>query len=102
MPNSDPIIELNDNVEVKLTDPPDSNRSSQYNLQTRDPIYVTQGDAVQELTVVSQPPTINDLSLLPNYVYDASAGYDTWIYIIDFGINTESEVSLLFDGLSRL
>ncbi|MCJ1373008.1 hypothetical protein MMC20_004234 [Loxospora ochrophaea] len=91
LPNSDPIIELNDNVEVKLTDPPDSNRSSQYNLQTRDPIYVTQGDAVQELTVVSQPPTINDLSLLPNYVYDASAGYDTWIYIIDFGINTESE-----------
>ena len=53
-----------------------------------------QQDAPQDLDLVSWPPRkrLPVFGKLPYYRYDVTRGIDTYIYIIDNGINTDNAV----------
>lgn len=54
-----------------------------------------QQDAPQDLDIVSWPPRkrLPFFGKLPWYLYDIARGIDTYIYIIDNGINKDNDVS---------
>ena len=54
-----------------------------------------QGDAPQDLDIVSWPPRkrLPLFGKLPWYLYDVARGIDTYVYIIDNGINMDNDVS---------
>ena len=54
-----------------------------------------QTDAPQDLDIVSWPPRkkLPLFGKLPCYLYDVARGVDTYIYIIDNGINGDNDVS---------
>ena len=54
-----------------------------------------QRDAPQDLDIVSWPPRkrLPLFGKLPWYYYDVARGVDTYIYIIDNGINQDNNVS---------
>ena len=54
-----------------------------------------QRDAPQDLDIVSWPPRkrLPLFGKLPWYLYDVARGVDTYIYIIDNGINQDNNVS---------
>ena len=56
--------------------------------------FRSQRDAPQDLDLVSWPPRrrIPAVGKMPWYVYDVARGTDTYIYIIDNGINTNNPV----------
>lgn len=65
-------------------------------LQPRAPVWTTQVEPVTELRIISQPTNVPDIRRFKNYVYDAKAGEGTYIYMVEDGINTEPDVSLIF------
>ena len=56
----------------------------------------SQRDAPQDLDIVSWPARkrIPGFGKMPAYVYDIARGVDTYIYIIDNGINQDNAVSI--------
>ena len=56
----------------------------------------SQRDAPQDLDIVSWPARkrIPGFGKMPAYVYDVARGVDTYIYIIDNGINQDNAVSI--------
>ena len=66
----------------------------QYGNETlNDGSTVRQKDAPQDLDLVSWPPSKNWVKKMPGYDYEVAAGFDTYVYIIDLGINMLSTVS---------
>ena len=55
-----------------------------------------QRDAPQDLDIVSWPPhkRVPVLGEMPWYVYDVARGLDTYIYVIDNGINKDNAVRI--------
>lgn len=58
----------------------------------------SQTDAPQDLDLVSWPPRkrLPFLGKMQKYVYDVSRGTDTYIYIIDNGLNEDNAVRIHF------
>ena len=54
---------------------------------------VRQKDAPQDLDLVSWPPLKDWVKKMPGYDYDVTAGLDTYVYIIDNGINMPNTAS---------
>ena len=52
-----------------------------------------QKDAPQDLDLVSWPPLKRWVKDMPGYDYDVVAGLDTYVYVIDNGINMQNTVS---------
>ncbi|KAK4979605.1 hypothetical protein LTR28_003706 [Elasticomyces elasticus] len=57
----------------------------------RAPEFTSQNKAVAELVVLSQPKTVPDYTKLQNYVYNVNAGQGTYIYIVEEGIDVETD-----------
>ena len=55
---------------------------------------ISQPDAPQDLDLVSWPPRtrLPNFGKMPGYKYDVTRGVDTYIYIIDNGINMDNAV----------
>ncbi len=56
------------------------------------PTTVRQKNAPQDLDLVSWPPFKNWVKKMPGYDYEVTAGFDTYIYVIDNGINMPNTV----------
>lgn len=70
-----------------------STGSSQEKSELKGP-FRQQRDAPQDLDLVSWPPgkRLPVLGKMPYYRYDVAKGIDTYIYIIDNGINIDNAV----------
>ena len=57
---------------------------------------VRQKNAPQDLDLVSWPPLKDWVRKMPGYDYEVTAGLDTYIYVIDNGVNMRNNVSTKF------
>ena len=75
----------------------DDTRSNKTSPQLKEPNR-SQMDAPQDLDLVSWPPRkrLPFLGKMQKYVYDLSRGTDTYIYIIDNGLNEDNAVRIHF------
>lgn len=64
-----------------------------YSLRGPNPSIVRQRDAPQDLDLVSWPPKKRWVKNMPGYDYEVGAGVDTYIYVIDGGVNLQNPVS---------
>lgn len=74
----DPTLEVDYNSTV-------SNGTNR--LLSPKPAIVRQKDAPQDLDLVSWPPQKTWAKSMPGYDYEVGAGVDTYIYVIDNGVN---------------
>ena len=74
----------------------DNTRSNKASPQLMVP-NKSQKDAPQDLDLVSWPPRkrLPFAGKMPAFVYDIARGTDTYIYIIDNGINVDNAVRIL-------
>lgn len=62
------------------------------NETVRDATTVRQKNAPQDLDLVSWPPLKKWVKKMPGYDYDVVAGLDTYVYVIDNGVNMQTTV----------
>jgi hypothetical protein len=60
--------------------------------------WTTQTSPVWELRLLSQHTDATQLLPRPNFVYQKEAGEGVYIYHVEFGINTQSDVSKVLSG----
>ena len=73
----------------------DSTQSTKASPQLKIPMR-SQRDAPQDLDLVSWPPRkrLPASGIMPYFVYDVARGIDTYIYVIDNGINEDNAVRI--------
>ena len=72
-----------------------STQSTKASPQLKLPMRI-QSDAPQDLDLVSWPPRkrLPAFGNLPFFVYDVARGIDTYVYVIDNGINEDNAVRI--------
>lgn len=63
------------------------------NETLNDASIIRQKNAPQDLDLVSWPPLKHWVRKMPGYDYEVAAGFDTYVYVIDNGINMGNTVS---------
>ena len=66
------------------------------NANNGNAMTVRQENAPQDLDLVSWPPSKVWTANMPGYDYDVTMGVDTYIYVIDHGINMFNRVTPSF------
>ena len=80
---------------VSVSTAADSTQSTKASPQLKLPLR-SQRDAPQDLDLVSWPPRkrLPASGNMPWFVYDVARGTDTYIYVIDNGINEDNDVRI--------